>query len=237
VPGRLLVEPDEEAMLLATAAVLNSPEHDFVGEMMTLRIVAAIDTGMRRGEMLLVQNHNVDYREGLIKLPKYAEVHGVEVQGTKTGETRVVPITPRLAKLMEPRRTLGPSAYVFGTRAGVYQENFTKTWTTLRLLAHGHTPQWTAKHGLAKPSQQTLKAIDLHWHDLRHEGASRYGQSGKFSLKELMELLGHRLPQTTMRYWNLGEGAVKKAVLAAALDIAADRAKRDEDALAGGRAS
>jgi hypothetical protein len=52
-----------------------------------------------------------------------------------------------------------------------------------------------------------------------------------------MELLGHRLPQTTMRYWNLGEGAVKKAVLAAALDIAADRAKRDEDALAGGCAS
>lgn len=41
--------------------------------------------------------------------------------------------------------------------------------------------------------------IDLHLHDLRHEGLSRYGDGGML-LRELQRLAGHASPQTTIRY-------------------------------------
>lgn len=69
-------------------------------------------------------------------------------------------------------------------------------------------------------SQQRLTEINLDWHDLRHEGASRYGETGKLTLRELMELLGHSRPETTMRYWQLGQRGLKDSVHAAAAIIA-----------------
>jgi integrase len=178
---------------------------DFVGELMELRIIAAIDTCARRGELLRVTNSQIDYKRELIKLPRFAVDHrGQDVRGTKSGDPRQVPITPRLMEKLEKRRFLGADAFVFGKADGspLAPNSLRKPWSTLKLIAYGHKPSYAKRNGTVngrwfdEASQEKLKTINLNWHDLRHEGASRYGESGKLSLKELMELLGHRRPET-----------------------------------------
>jgi integrase len=62
----------------------------------------------------------------------------------------------------------------------------------------------TGRHkGLTSECRERFAEIDLHFHDLRHEGLSRYGEGGML-LRELQELAGHASPQTTVRYEHVG---------------------------------
>jgi integrase len=232
---RLLTDPDEEEMLLDAARAMNTSAHGFVGEMMELRIIAAIDTCARRGELLRVTNGQIDYKREVIKLPKFATDHkGDKVQGTKTGERREVPITPRLAELLEKRRFLGADAFVFGKADGtpLAPNSLRKPFSTLKLIAYGRKAGYQRKDGTTngrwfdESTREALEQVNLDWHDLRHEGASRYGESGKLTLRELMELLGHRRPETTMRYWQLGQSGLRDSVHAAAAVIQQQRDAR-----------
>ncbi|MFN7981141.1 MAG: site-specific integrase [Vicinamibacterales bacterium] len=199
------LEPGEEEGLLAVADPL-----------MQLRIVAALDTGMRRGEMLRVQLKRVDFNNGLIVLPRRVLVKDVYRQNTKNDRTRRIPMTPRLTQLMEQRRFIGQDGYVFGDESGGLIEDIKKPWATLNLLAHGHTPKWTIGGNLARESWDALRRIDLHWHDLRHEALSRLGESGELSDHELMEIAGHANLTTTQRYLNSRVERLKVGVLRAA---------------------
>ena len=69
------------------------------------------------------------------------------------------------------RASLGPNAYVFGSPAGGFGANFKTAWESLLLIANGHETK-RAKPG-ARVDRTKLRQIDLHWHDLRHEGACR----------------------------------------------------------------
>jgi len=232
---RLLTEPDEELMLLDAAQAMNTAEHDFVGDLMALRIIGAIDTCARRSELLRITNAQIDYKREVIKLPRFAIDHnGDIVRGTKAGESRDVPITPRLMEKLEPRRFLGPDTFVFGKADGkpLAPASLRKPWQTLLLIAYARQRGYNRKNGSTNgcsydaPTLDALKEINLTWHDLRHEGASRYGETGKLTLRELMELLGHKRPETTMRYWQLGQTGLKDAVHAAATIIAERAAER-----------
>ena len=72
------------------------------------------------------------------------------------------------------------------------------------LRAYGHTPTWAPRlnyHGLSDESQATFRRIDLRWHDLRHEYASRLVEQG-VPLAQVRDLLGHASIMTTERYDN-----------------------------------
>ena len=77
------------------------------GDEMRDRIIGALDTGCRRGEMLKIQNKYVDWRHRWIRLLK---------EHSKTEVARVIPFEPasRLEKLLRRRAFLGLEAYVFG---------------------------------------------------------------------------------------------------------------------------
>jgi Phage integrase family len=64
------------------------------------------------------------------------------------------------------------------------------------------------------PSQgdchQVFHGIDLHWHDLRHEYASRLVERG-VPLSQVGDLLGHASILTTERYDNHGFAALQQA--------------------------
>jgi integrase len=69
------------------------------------------------------------------------------------------------------------------------------------LKAHGVKPEWDKpKKRLAAAARQQLAAIDLHWHDLRHEAGSRWIEAGP--IHHVQQMLGHADLKQTSTYLN-----------------------------------
>jgi integrase len=101
----------EEQRLLATALEMSSAGHKYVGSSMHDRIVGALETCCRQGEMLRIQNRNVDWEQHQIAIPG---------SNAKNAENRRIPFDPhgRLAPILKRRAALGPNAFVFGSSSG-----------------------------------------------------------------------------------------------------------------------
>lgn len=194
------VSPDEERRLLECA-----PEH--------LRpiIVTALDAGLRRGEMLALTWADVDARPGWLRL---------RGETTKSGKTRWVPAaTSRLAATLEflrldleGHRRPGNAA-VFANEEGQPMAFPRAAWHATILRAHGVEPRIEAKTAgrrLTQDCRKALREIDLHWHDLRHEYASRLVERG-VPLSQVRDLLGHASIVTTERYDNQRPDALFEA--------------------------
>jgi integrase len=104
----------------------------------------------------------------------------------------------------------------FGKRIG----SFRTTWETTVLRAYGHVPEkgkptrdWKT-NSLTPEARKIFNAIDLHWHDLRHEYACRLAERG-VPITKIQYLLGHASVVTTERYIHhtLAELAKAAAVL------------------------
>lgn len=157
--------------------------------MMVDRLIVALDTGMRRGEMLSLQNKHVLWEEDVIR---------VLAANTKTHHERMIPITTkRLRSVLERRRFLGAEAYIFGNEVGERKTEFRAAWR--RILA---------KAQITDPAQGING--DLHWHDLRHECGSRLAEEG-VALHEIRYLLGHKVLATTQRYLNVTLDSLKQS--------------------------
>ena len=100
---------------------------------------------------------------------------------TKSRRTRVVPIgTARLLAVLEWLRLDSEGEHkadvpVFSNEAGEALQTFKKAWVVAVLKAHGVNPRWRegSYKDLSTECQQRCRDINLHWHDLRHEYASR----------------------------------------------------------------
>jgi hypothetical protein len=66
---------------------------------------------------------------------------------------------------------------VFGDRIGRQVADPEKQWEGVVSGAFGHTPTWD-KGKLSPESRAQCRACDLRFHDLRHEGASRWLEAG-----------------------------------------------------------
>lgn len=160
-------------------------------------VIVALDRCCRRGELLSLQWGDVDLERGELT---------IRAEKAKNRNTRVLPISTRLAAILKMAKTdpagkdYKADAYVFG-EVGERVDNVKRAWETCVLKAHGYDPQWT-KSALAPASRAALKAIDLHFHDLRHEGASRLLEAG-WPLHHVQEMLGHRSIEQTSTYLNV----------------------------------
>ena len=159
------ISREEEKRLLAAADVMNTWQHRYAGPMMHDRIIGALELCCRRGEMLLIQNKRVDW-----------ESHTIGIPGHTTKDRRIAGF-PSTRKGAWSRFSNGagrsvPNAYVFGSECGEYQPNIQTAWDALRLLAYGIEPRRSRERENAEWNRLQLRKIDLHWHDLRHEGAS-----------------------------------------------------------------
>lgn len=160
---RRRISEDEEARLLAIAP----PD-------LRAMIIAALDTGMRRGEMLALRFADVDVKRKLITL------RGVT---TKSKNARLVPIpTARLEAVLNWLRMdaageeKSPETHVFSDGTGDPIRISRKPWVLTVLRAHGATPHWRKQGGwknLTRECQDAFQRIDLHWHDLRHHAECR----------------------------------------------------------------
>lgn len=139
-------------------------------------IVAALETGCRRGELLSLQWHQVRFTPRTeIFLP---------AQKTKAKKDRRIPISSALRTVLEARRMdpagelLPPEAYVFGDEVGRRRKTIKTAWGgTLR------------RAGIT----------DLHFHDLRREAGSRWMDAG-VPLATIQRWLGHHNISQTSTY-------------------------------------
>ena len=164
------------------------------GDEMRDRIIGALDTGCRRGEMMKIQNKHVDWRHRWIRILK---------EHSKTEVARVIPFEQgsRFEKLLRRRVFLGLDAYVFGeATTGAYVGSFRSAWETLLLVANSIPPMRLGS-GHRVSNRGALARIDLHWRDLRHEALSRLADDG-VPVHELQLLAGHASITTTQRYMN-----------------------------------
>jgi integrase len=152
--------------------------------------------------MLRIQNRHVDWEKHQIAIP------GAHA---KDAENRRIPFDPkgRLAPILTRRGQLGPNAFVFGSPAGGFQESFKTAWESLLLVANGHDSK-RKKRG-ARVDRVKLRQIDLHWHDLRHEGACRLLADG-VDIRTIQLMLGHADIKQTQRYLNITDEELRKAM-------------------------
>ena len=133
----------------------------------------------------------------------------VRVRGehTRDEETRRLPISARLAAVLEMAKTdivgepYPPTAFVFGV-LGERVKRTKEAWETCVLHAHGHEPQWAKKGKLGPESRAALRMIDLRFHDLRHEAGSRWLEAG-WPIHHMKEMLGHANISQTDTYLNV----------------------------------
>ena len=187
---RRRISEDEEARLLAVAPPL-----------LRSMIIAALDTGMRKGEMLALFFGDIDSARGLITL---------RGETTKSRRTRLVPMaTARLRAVLEwlqldaDGQKKAADAPVFSDETGEPLGSFRTASVTAVLKAHDVTPMWKSYNwtALMPECRAEFKRINLHWHDLRHEYASRLVEKG-VPLAQVRDLLGHASITTTERYDN-----------------------------------
>ena len=199
---RRLLRDVEKLLLDAALKKMNVPEHQFTGPLLHDRIIGALELCCRRGEMLLIQNKRVNWESCQIGIPGAT---------AKDKENRRIPFNPdgRLAAILRRRLTLGPEAYVFGTQNGEHQPNIQTAWETLRLLAHGIEPRAGRKG--TEWNREQLRRIDLHWHDLRHEGACRLLADG-VDIRIIQLMLGHASMQQTQRYLNVTDEELRRGL-------------------------
>jgi integrase len=162
-----------------------------LGDLMRLRLMMALDTGARRGEMMLVQLKHIDFKPSVVTVDgERREVLEIEVQskGEKTTGTKeyVYAGTDRLKEALEKRRFAlhkDPEAYVFGTADGRRQKGFRRLWRELFKRAG---LDWGREKGIV-------------WHTLRHEFCSRTAENTGDPVVA-QELARHKDLQTTQGY-------------------------------------
>jgi len=140
-------------------------------------VLFAVLTGMRRGEILNLQWDQVDTGKRLVTIESSPTFK------TKAGKRRVVPLNETALFLLQARRWLSASEYVFTKDDQPIDED----WLT---------------HKFKKYVRCAGFAAGLHFHSLRHSFASWLVQGGA-TLYQVQRLLGHSSSKVTEIYSHL----------------------------------
>lgn len=153
-------------------------------------IVAALHTGMRKGELFNLKWVDIDFEQRIVTIQSKSDWH------TKNYKPRVIQLTPVLYEVLREHRKQRSekgvsSEYVFTYRGKRLRSNIKRSWSRV----------------LEKASLE-----DVTLHTLRHTFASQLVMAG-VSLREVQELMGHQSYETTLQYAHVAEDHSKKKVL------------------------
>jgi integrase len=146
-------------------------------------VLLALNTGMRRGELLSLQWSDVNLAAKLVT------VTGVNA---KSGHTRRIPLNAEALAVLEgwQGRQERTDGLVFPGADGGRMDNINRSW-----------------RGVASAA----KLVDFKFHDLRHSFASKLVQAG-VDLYTVKELLGHSEIAMTEKYSHLAPDNLRAAV-------------------------
>ncbi|MBF3702078.1 site-specific integrase [Burkholderia pseudomallei] len=160
----------------------------------------AVETAMRRGEIVSLQWENVDLKRRVAHLP-----------ATKNGDARDVPLSPRAVAVLQALKDncdetkdatkVAPSrdglddqgTSVFKIRSDAVTRAFERAVARARKLYLDE-----CREAGRRPDGRFL--TDLRFHDLRHEATSRLASI--FPMHELTKITGHKDPRMLMRYYH-----------------------------------
>jgi integrase len=164
-------------------------------------VILAVETGMRLGELVGMTWPLVNLNNKTVSLPM-----------TKNGEARGVPLSPFAVATLNDygkvRRLGSPRLFTWGA-----SDAFQKVWK--RCLGRA-SDMYVADCEAMGTEPLEGAFVGLHFHDLRHEAASRFSEMG-FDPIEIAQILGHKTIQMTSAYVNLRPEtlAIKLATLQA----------------------
>jgi len=145
-------------------------------------VTTALNTGMRKGEILSLKWDNVDMKHGFILL---------EQGMTKNGHRREIPINDTLRVVFQGvTRRLDVPYVFFDSETGMRYQDVKRSFNTA-----------TRRAGIS----------DFHFHDLRHTFASQLVMAG-VDITTVSRLLGHKTLTMTLRYAHLAPSHMVKAV-------------------------
>jgi integrase len=179
---RFLTEVEAAKLLEACRAPKRVEQSPYLPAIVTV----ALNTGMRKGEILGLAWERVDFARGVLLLER-----------TKSGKRREIPMNRAVYDVLAEIRARqakedghDPVGVVFRRSAGPAWGNFRRAF---------------------ERAVEAAKLEDLHFHDLRHTFASWLVMRGR-PLKEVQELLGHRTLAITVRYSHLSQDRLRDAV-------------------------
>jgi len=137
-------------------------------------IITALNTGMRKGEILKLKWENVDFKTGYITVVE-----------TKNGEIRKIPMNKSLTTILKNVKSNARlkdddrlPEYVFCDKEKKpYRDVKTGWWKALK----------------------EAQIENFRFHDMRHTFGSRLGMAG-VDIKTIQDLMGHKDIKMTMRY-------------------------------------
>lgn len=146
-------------------------------------VITALNTGMRKGEILGLVWEEVDFKHGFIR---------IEGHRRKNKKKLEIPINSVLKETLQGivRRIDSPYVFVNPDTGDRFHRDLKRSFQTALKKAGIH---------------------DFHFHDLRHTFASHLAMAG-VPLVLIKELLGHSDIKMTVRYAHLAPGHAKNAV-------------------------
>ncbi len=155
----------------------------------------AVETAMRRGEIVTLRWEHVDLKRRVAHLP-----------ATKNGSARDVPLSSRAVAVLQVLKDAHDDAKneadddeeadngrVFEIRSDAVTRAFERAVARARKL-------YVDECKVAKQRPDGRFLTDLRFHDLRHEATSRLASI--FPMHELTKITGHKDPRMLMRYYH-----------------------------------
>ena len=144
-------------------------------------VVVARNTGMRQGEIVSLTWPQVDFKTGFIRLTE-----------AKKGEGRDVPMNETAEAQLKELQQVAPGQRVF---YGLDGKPVKQGWV----------------YRAFRRACRDAEVEDFHFHDLRHDCASRLVMAG-VDLQTVKEILGHKTLAMTMRYAHLSPDHKLRAI-------------------------
>lgn len=165
-------------------------------ELLPSIVILAVETAMRRGEIISLCWENVDLKRRVAHLP-----------ATKNGAARDVPLSTRAVEVLQTLKDARehaeedekqPSSQVSDSRVFAMRTDAV-TRAFVRAVSRARMRYVSECKAVKKQPDEKL-LVNLRFHDLRHEATSRLAEI--FPLHELTKITGHKDPRMLMRYYH-----------------------------------
>ena len=164
-----------------------------------LMVLLGGEAGLRRGEIVALEQNDIDYPRGFIHVRR-SESKG-HVTAPKNGRSRKVEMTRRLAAALREHRHLRSKRVLWRDAEYMWDKPHLEAGVTDRTLQN-----W-----MERVQRRAGVEVTGNLHILRHTFCSRLAMAG-VPTKTIKELAGHASITTTERYMHLAPGSTSDAI-------------------------